>query len=283
MSWFYASDGKQMGPVSEEEFQNLRGTGAIAGETLVWREGMANWQPCAEIFAAGANDATNVPPPPPAPMKLATAGVVCTGCGGTFPMDDVVRLGDGFVCASCKPLAVQRMREGVASNDAEDIRNEHIKHEASIKSIGILYGLGAVAMLVMGVVFMFSLLGTASRAPSGQSEPAFLLGFGAIFVVLGGLQLAVAIGLRRLKPWARVVAGIFSGIGLMGFPLGTLINGYILYLLFSQKGKMVFSEEYQDVIAQTPHIKYRTSVLVWIFLGLVVFLLLFGLLAAFRG
>lgn len=280
MSWFYASDGKQMGPVSDEEFQNLRGTGAIAGETLIWREGMANWQSCAEVFEGGANETA---PQSPTPAPLAMSGVVCTGCGGTFPMDEVVRLGDGFVCATCKPLAVQRMREGVASNDAEDIRNEHIKHEASVKSIGILYGLGAVAMLVMGVVFAFSLLGSVSRAPSGQGEPAFLVGFGVVFVVLGGLQLAVAIGLRRLKPWARIVAGIFSGIGLLGFPLGTLINGYILYLLFSQKGKMVFSEEYQEVIAQTPHIKYRTSIVVWIFLGLVVFLLLFGLLAAFRG
>jgi hypothetical protein len=32
---------------------------------------------------------------------------------------------------------------------------------------------------------------------------------------------------------------------------------------------MVFSEEYQTIIAQTPHIKYRTSILVWILLFIV--------------
>jgi hypothetical protein len=36
----------------------------------------------------------------------------------------------------------------------------------------------------------------------------------------------------------------------------------------------VFSDEYKRVIAETPHIKYRTSIVVWIFLGLL--LLLFG-------
>jgi hypothetical protein len=35
----------------------------------------------------------------------------------------------------------------------------------------------------------------------------------------------------------------------------------------------VFSREYQDIIRQTPHIRYKTSVVVWIALGIVLFLL----------
>jgi len=37
------------------------------------------------------------------------------------------------------------------------------------------------------------------------------------------------------------------------------------------------------VIAATPHVKYRTSVLVWIFLALLIGLILFGVLGAFTG
>src|SRR4030095_8127226 len=96
-------------------------------------------------------------------------------------------------------------------------------------------------------------------------------------------QLWVGTGLRRLRRWARIPTGILSGIGLLGFPIGTIINGYILYLIFSQKGKVVFSDEYRAVIEQTPHIKYRTSIVVWIVLGLLLLLIAAGIIAAVIG
>ena len=52
--------------------------------------------------------------------------------------------------------------------------------------------------------------------------------------------------------------------------MGTLIGFYMLYLLLSKKGTMVFSPEYKEIIAQTPHMKYKTSPVVWIALGLIV-------------
>ena len=55
-------------------------------------------------------------------------------------------------------------------------------------------------------------------------------------------------------------------------PFGAIINGCIIYLLYSKKGKMVFSEDYKRVIRDTPHVRYQTSNVVWIFL-----LLLLGL------
>jgi hypothetical protein len=58
---------------------------------------------------------------------------------------------------------------------------------------------------------------------------------------------------------------------------------YILYLLFSKKGATVFSEEYQRVIAATPEIKYRTSIVIWILLALLLLLIGVGLLAVFFG
>ena len=87
-------------------------------------------------------------------------------------------------------------------------------------------------------------------------------------------------GFRRLKRWVRIPATILSGLGLLGFPLGTLINGYILYLVWSQKGKMVLSSEYQGVIAATPEVKYKTSPLVIVLLALLIGLIVFGVIAA---
>jgi len=45
MSWYYAEGGKQMGPVEESVLDGLVGAGIVRDDTLVWREGMAAWQP----------------------------------------------------------------------------------------------------------------------------------------------------------------------------------------------------------------------------------------------
>ncbi len=265
MNWFYAHEGKQIGPVTEEEFQQLRASGVIAAGTLVWREGLANWRPLGELTASAA------PTSQPA-LNPGAAALVCSGCGQAFPADEVVRLGDGFVCAACKPVELQRLREGVAASDVEDIRNEHIKHEASVKSVGVLYFIGAFFMVLLGGMILV--------APSGPTGVETVMA-GGFIICAAALQFATGLALRRLKRWARIVAGIFSGVGLLGFPLGTIINGFILYLLFSKKGKTVFSPEYQEVIAQTPHIKYRTSIIVWIVLGILVLIILLAVMGAF--
>jgi hypothetical protein len=80
---------------------------------------------------------------------------------------------------------------------------------------------------------------------------------------------------------------VLSEVGLLGFPIGTLINGYILYLLLSKKGRKVFSDEYRQIVSLTPHIKYRTSIVVCILLGLIVLMvaaaILFTVFGGVRG
>ena len=43
MKWYYAESGVQRGPVEDEEFEKLTAAGTIQPDTLVWRDGMANW------------------------------------------------------------------------------------------------------------------------------------------------------------------------------------------------------------------------------------------------
>jgi len=266
MDCYYAVGTDRKGPVGEDEFQRLIHQGVITPQTLVWREGMANWQP----YGGGT---------PPRMTAAGTAGeAVCAGCGRIFPGSDVVSLGGGLYCASCKPLALQRIREGGAATTAvEEMRKEYLKHEASVRSIGVLYYLGGAGLLLLGIVSVTSFIG---RSQDG-AETVVGIFIAALFLIFGVGQLWVGTGLRRLKRWARIPTGILSGFGLLGFPLGTIINAYILYLVFSQKGQTVFSDEYRAVIDQTPHIKYRTSILVWILLGLVLALIGFALIGTF--
>src|ERR1043166_7990288 len=44
MNWYYAEAGQQVGPVTEEELLRLADGGRIQADTLVWHEGLPNWQ-----------------------------------------------------------------------------------------------------------------------------------------------------------------------------------------------------------------------------------------------
>ena len=78
-----------------------------------------------------------------------------------------------------------------------------------------------------------------------------------------------------LAPWGRIIGAVLSGIGLLGFPIGTILNGYFLYLLLGEKGSTVFSERYKRVIADTPHVKYIpwASIVLLVILGLLIVVL----------
>lgn len=150
---------------------------------------------------------------------------------------------------------------GRADSTAEQVRKAHISHEASIKSIGVLYLLGGILLIVISMVIVVTSVGSGRETVNLVAAV-----LGVVYLGLGSLQLATAFGLRKLAPWSRWISVVFSSIGLIGFPIGTLISAYFLYLLLSQKGTMVFSDEYKAIINATPHVKYKTSIVVWILL-----------------
>ena len=44
MQWFYAEQGQQKGPIEEEALVGLVNAGVVRDDTLVWHEGLPNWQ-----------------------------------------------------------------------------------------------------------------------------------------------------------------------------------------------------------------------------------------------
>ncbi len=155
--------------------------------------------------------------------------------------------------------------------EAEAIRSEHLGHEASLKAVGLLYLLGG-ALNALGAVSM--LVAAAAGGKSDGRDGIILL---TLFLgLMSALALWAGWGLRTLKPKGRTPALLVSGLGLLAFPVGTVINGYILWLLLSKKGSFILSPDYAAIIAATPHLKYRTPVWIWVLLGLVAL----GLVAA---
>jgi hypothetical protein len=73
MSWYYAEGGQQAGPVNDAQLEELVRAGKVLPETLVWREGMANWDIYETVFI-GRYGAT--------PGKMACKLLVVTADGG---------------------------------------------------------------------------------------------------------------------------------------------------------------------------------------------------------
>ena len=94
-----------------------------------------------------------------------------------------------------------------------------------------------------------------------------------VAIILGGTEFAIGWFLNNLMVWAKIVSTIFLIPTLFGFPFGTAFSGYFLWVLHSEKGKEVFSQEYRDAVRATPDMKtsYKTLfILVGLFVGLII-------------
>ena len=49
--WYYSVDDEKIGPLAQQQFDLAVADGVISGETLVWRKGLADWQPFSEVQA----------------------------------------------------------------------------------------------------------------------------------------------------------------------------------------------------------------------------------------
>ena len=107
MNWFYALNGQQAGPVDDAELDRLVQNGTIAQSTLVWYSGMAQWQPYAEARRTTPGSATVAAVPGEGQAQ-------CSQCGQILPADEIVRVENYNVCAVCKPMLLQKLREGVS-------------------------------------------------------------------------------------------------------------------------------------------------------------------------
>jgi uncharacterized RDD family membrane protein YckC len=107
MNWYYAQGTEQIGPINESDFQVLVSSGEISPDTLVWHEGMTEWLPCQQVLAAAAKAFSDEP-------NSGLGLTPCRECGLSFGRDEMISFQDAWICASCKPIYFQRLKEGAA-------------------------------------------------------------------------------------------------------------------------------------------------------------------------
>jgi uncharacterized RDD family membrane protein YckC len=168
MNWYYVEQGQQAGPVDDSQLDQMRASGRIQDDTLIWREGMGNWQPYREIRGASASASAAQPVSSarlsPAPASTTgTPDAVCAECGNMFPKENMIRYGNNWICASCKPVFMQKVAEGARLNTGE----------LRYAGFWVRFGAKLIDGLILGVVFVVPvvllIIVISSRSSSGSS------------------------------------------------------------------------------------------------------------------
>lgn len=112
--WYYAQNNEQKGPVAGTELMALERSGLLLPGTLVWKTGLAGWQPwssvAAEVRSAAGVAAAPVEGAGRAPEEVA----VCAYSGQTRPISLMVKYGDRWVALEQKEAFLQSLREGTS-------------------------------------------------------------------------------------------------------------------------------------------------------------------------
>ena len=112
--------------------------------------------------------------------------------------------------------------------------------------VGWLLIVGHAIFLLVGL-FVFVLL-TGIGIASGEREATAILGIvgtavGLLLVVLSIPGLVAGAGLLARKSWARILAIVVSILGLVNFPIGTVIGAYTLFVLLQDTAAEYFAPQ----------------------------------------
>jgi uncharacterized RDD family membrane protein YckC len=237
MTWYYADAGRQVGPIEENALDDLVRAGVVRDDTLVWHDGMPNWQP-----HAAARGMRMAPAPMPA-VPIAAGTGFCSECGRPFPMNQLVTIGNASVCAQCKPVYLQRVREGGQTIGARRYAGFWIRFAALMIDGVILDILGLIVFLpVLAIIG-----GTAALSDLSSQGPMVLLALFAAYLLIivlifayqiyfvskrGGTPGKLILGLRII----RVDGSMLSKGQAAGRYLCYIIDGMTLYIGFLMAG-----------------------------------------------
>lgn len=229
--WYYVENGQQRGPVGEAELDALLQAGKINSETLIWRDGMANWQPYREVKGVPAGSASeSAASAAGAPVSEA----VCAECGRIFPASEVIRYGNTMICADCKPRFVQKLKEGASIGGVMDYASFGTRFAAKFVDGIILW----IVQMGFGVLVGFT-AGAAIRASHNNAaaiglQVALIVG-GTLFGLLYNAFFLAKFGATPGKMACKIKVvtpegGPISFGQAMVRPLAEIVSGIICYI-----------------------------------------------------
>jgi uncharacterized RDD family membrane protein YckC len=135
--------------------------GKITSKTLVWNPDMADWDEYARVMTDSAGIAA-------ADGAGGSEKSFCAECERAFPREEMIRCGNSWVCAGCKPIFVQKLKEGMTVSGAMEYAGFWLRFGAKFIDWIIVGAANAILSLAAGLM-MFPALS------SPNSLAAFIL------------------------------------------------------------------------------------------------------------
>lgn len=243
MVWYYKVGDQENGPVSKAELQSLIKTNGVNAQSLVRSVEMDDWCPLIDVVRGKVGKPQSPPPPentllnnmetaaaveddeldaltmeekpaaPPQVQRETTKGsesagdtTQCSQCGRVFPVDQVIAFEDKMICAACKPMFVQKIREGVAPGTLQHFGGFWIRLVAKLID-GILLGICQWAIMIP-----VSMLVVPSMMEGGDQSlsPNFFMFMG--IQVLLGISIPLLYNTFFLGKWGATLGKMACGL-----------------------------------------------------------------------
>lgn len=167
------------------------------------------------------------------------------------------------------PRASSEVEVDPQLRDAVELRRHVFGHEVGIRSLAPVY----LLLSILPFVYLWQ------KNEFSSQNAAIILAL----LLFSAAALMLAKAVFRLERWAYFPLLIVSAVELCTMSWLSAVGGAHLYLLLSQKGRMAFSKQYQEVIQQTKHVRFRVSWTSCWPLALVVLLIAYLVLQEFLG
>jgi hypothetical protein len=104
-----------------------------------------------------------------------------------------------------------------------------------VNAVLALIGIVAMAIFAIPAVVNDTVGGDRYYAVAGVA-------FGMLLITtFGVLDVATAVGLFRLRNWGRWLAIVLAAMGLLMFPIGTIVGVFIIWYLLGDEAKRAFN------------------------------------------
>ncbi len=224
MEWFYRLDGQESGPIGARDLKALFKAGTISAETEVRRHDMTAWRPLRHFVksvspmnpAAGDSSATPAAAPRPegefplTPHRGTPADATCSECGRTCAADDLIHLDTAHICAACKPLFIQKLRQGIRVQAGPVYAGFWIRFGAKL--------IDALVLVVVNTAVALAYARATGGLTASAASPAGPFLLQAFFLAIGAAYTTFFLGRWGATP-GKMACGL-KAVAAGGRPIG---------------------------------------------------------------
>ena len=147
MNLYYSEGDQQVGPIGKVELQGLIKSKKVNNKTLVWQPGMESWQELG-LFVREQKGMTHQ-------TKSVTNALPkfdCAECGQAFAENEMIQFQDSWICAGCKPVFIQKIKEGVSVSGPMEYAGFWIRFGAWAIDAFVMWICNMVIFIPIGMV-----------------------------------------------------------------------------------------------------------------------------------